>query len=334
MSDNGHGIEIASLRKLIGVQRYVSSKLESVDQLDTVGISTFGFRGEALASLGRVSQLEIISHCSKEWDTWNKVIRGGEVKQNGRSTVQRQVGTTMRVSELFFNQPVRFRHLTLHRSRQEITQERDEIVKLLKMISIMHPTVEIVVRESQTAVAGGGDIVFRTRAPSATDSDPTRSEAMDSWKKTFAHLFGQRCSEQLLKCMVQSSDGCSTSCYTIRGFLSDPSLPGHPTKELQFMYVNGRIMGESTYHAIINGLYKKFWSETRMQTEGGDMISKTRGTLSSTMHHSRRQYPMFILNIECHPGLIDVTFETHKTMMVFQVSHPRNEMSNLNENLS
>lgn len=129
VSDNGPGIPPNELQS-VG-ERYFTSKCRTLADLDTV--TSFGFRGEALASIGEVALLEVHSRygerpgfpspvfrvgelgficCCLEGSTqaYQKIIKGGKVLNYGPSTMphhHQQIGTTVVIRDLFFNLPVR-----------------------------------------------------------------------------------------------------------------------------------------------------------------------------------------------------------------------------------
>lgn len=113
IEDNGHGIPADSFGSL-GV-RFATSKLRNLNQL-LAGPSTYGFRGEALASLAECSVLQISSKARGQFQTWTKVISGGVTLQVGLSTNQRKIhGTVVSVKDFQYNQPVRRKQSQLSR---------------------------------------------------------------------------------------------------------------------------------------------------------------------------------------------------------------------------
>jgi DNA mismatch repair protein MutL len=103
--DNGFGMSREDA--LICIQSHATSKLTSVDDLDT--IATFGFRGEALASIASVSQMTITT---KEPDTnqgWQFVIEAGTITTI--TEVGCNTGTSIEIRELFYNLPARRKFL-------------------------------------------------------------------------------------------------------------------------------------------------------------------------------------------------------------------------------
>jgi len=106
VTDDGSGMNAADLR--LAVQRFATSKISSAEDLATV--STMGFRGEALPSIGAVAQLQITTRQPDAAEGRRIVVRGGEVA--AEETVAAPVGTDVEVTRLFFNTPARakFRH--------------------------------------------------------------------------------------------------------------------------------------------------------------------------------------------------------------------------------
>ena len=104
--DNGHGIGAGEIE--LAFSRFATSKI--TDDSDLAGISTLGFRGEALPSIASVSIVEIVSRSSGEESGTRLLLEYGEIRV--REGVGVPVGTTVRVRELFSNVPARRRFLS------------------------------------------------------------------------------------------------------------------------------------------------------------------------------------------------------------------------------
>lgn len=105
ISDNGSGIEKDDME--LAFERHATSKIRSAEDLHT--INSFGFRGEALASVASVAEVEMVSR-QVDQDVGNKlVIRGGNVID--RMEIGCNKGTIMTVRDLFYNTPVRYKFL-------------------------------------------------------------------------------------------------------------------------------------------------------------------------------------------------------------------------------
>jgi DNA mismatch repair protein MutL len=103
VNDNGSGIASDDLTR--AVERYGTSKIHAVDDIER--IATYGFRGEALASIAQVSQLEI--ETSDGTSGSHITVHGGVI--NGTVASCRSQGTRVTVTDLFYNLPVRAKFL-------------------------------------------------------------------------------------------------------------------------------------------------------------------------------------------------------------------------------
>ena len=105
VTDNGKGIGQDDLE--IAFERHATSKIRSADDLDTV--TSMGFRGEALASIAAISNVEMISKTQEQETGYRIVVEGGDILE--REEVGCQTGTSITVRNLFFNTPVRYKFL-------------------------------------------------------------------------------------------------------------------------------------------------------------------------------------------------------------------------------
>ncbi len=123
VSDDGAGMTRADLD--LAVERHATSKLDGDDLLQ---ISTLGFRGEALPSIGAVARLTITSHHAFEPNAWGIAVDGGtksEVKPAALSQ-----GTRVEVRDLFYATPARLKFLKSDRTEAEAVRE---VVRRLAM---------------------------------------------------------------------------------------------------------------------------------------------------------------------------------------------------------
>ena len=105
ITDNGSGIAKDDLE--IAFERHATSKIRNASDLDTV--TSMGFRGEALASIAAIANVELVSK-TKEQDVGYKiVVEAGNVLE--KEEVGCQVGTSITVNNLFLNTPVRYKFL-------------------------------------------------------------------------------------------------------------------------------------------------------------------------------------------------------------------------------
>jgi DNA mismatch repair protein MutL len=130
VSDDGSGMSAEDVP--LALARHGTSKITRAS--DLVGVSTFGFRGEALPAIASVSQLEIQTAAADGEGTSIRVA-GGKVAPP--SQVSRRRGTTVSVSQLFYNVPARLKFLRSARS------EWRSAVEALTALALTQPGVRI-----------------------------------------------------------------------------------------------------------------------------------------------------------------------------------------------
>ena len=107
VEDDGHGVDQASFGSL--AVRHATSKLHDLKKLSS-GVTTLGFKGEAMASMADMSLLQIISKAKGSFETHMKLLKAGKVVKQGLANEQRQkTGTTVCLKDFMFNQPVKRR---------------------------------------------------------------------------------------------------------------------------------------------------------------------------------------------------------------------------------
>ncbi len=131
VKDDGLGIHPEDIDKVI--LEHATSKIRSVEDLSH--LQTYGFRGEALSSIAKVSRMVISSRFYTEDKGRNIKVEGGIVKE--KKTVGMPVGTRVEVFDLFYNLPARLKFL-----RSEDT-ERSRVIKIFKEYAIARPDVHL-----------------------------------------------------------------------------------------------------------------------------------------------------------------------------------------------
>lgn len=210
--DDGSGMTREDVE--LAPRNFSTSKISDADDLER--ISTYGFRGEALASISAVSRFELISSDSTKGEGWRIRIEGKEPVERGPAPHPR--GTTVRVQDLFFNTPARKRFL-----KSSIT-ERKRILETILAFALILPEVEI------HYIDDGRHVLDLLPAP--------------SWRERIAAVLGSTTMRQMVE--VESVDGP----MRVRGFVS---LPSHTrgNRFSQFFFVNNRAVRERTLvHAL------------------------------------------------------------------------------------
>jgi DNA mismatch repair protein MutL len=131
--DNGSGIQQQDLP--LALSRHATSKIDSLDDLE--GVSTLGFRGEALASIAAVSRLSLTTNTTGDiTQGWQVTVAGGDMRPEVKPSPHAR-GTTVEVRDLFYNTPARRKFLRTDKT------ELSRIEEVVRKVSLSHPYVDI-----------------------------------------------------------------------------------------------------------------------------------------------------------------------------------------------
>ena len=149
ITDNGSGIAEDDLR--FAFERHATSKIRTAEDLESV--KSMGFRGEALASIAAISHIELITRTAEEFMGNKIIVEGGDIIEQEETGAQK--GTTIIVSNLFYNTPVRYKFLK--KDYTELGYIEDAVTR----IALANPNVAIKLsNENKTILQtnGNGDI--------------------------------------------------------------------------------------------------------------------------------------------------------------------------------
>jgi DNA mismatch repair protein MutL len=213
--DDGHGIP--ALEAELAFERYATSKLKSIDDLS--GISTLGFRGEALRSIAAVSQVTMVTRAESEAVGNLLRLEGGQLVL--RETTGGTPGTVVTVENLFYNTPARLKFM-----RSAMTESR-YISELVASYAMAYPRVRF-------SLLQDGRKVFQ-------------SKGSGSLYDVLVDVYGLEIAQQMLE--VQE-DSVGSTCVSVTGFVSGPLLHRSSSRNLT-MLVNGRWVRDRVIsHAI------------------------------------------------------------------------------------
>ena len=146
VSDNGKGIQKDDME--IAFERHATSKIRQASDLDT--IKSMGFRGEALASIAAIANVEMVSKYKDEQVGNRVVVEAGKVLEFEETGCP--VGTSITVKNLFFNTPVRYKFL-----RKDFT-EAGYIEDVITRIALVNPDIAIkLVNTGKTVIQTSGN---------------------------------------------------------------------------------------------------------------------------------------------------------------------------------
>ena len=213
--DNGHGIPSNDLPK--AVERYSTSKIRTID--DLFQINTFGFRGEALASIASVSEFKIVSS-QEDQEGAVITIQNGECSPITPSPMV--TGTQITIRNLFYNTPARRKFLKSPRI------ELRQIIKSLKQAALSHPEVN-----------------FKLIA----DNKEILNVTSESLQERIASLFDPTYQENLLPVHLDKSE------YSFSGYIGNLNLI-RSRPEDQFIYLNRRFIKNRLLNSAVYSGYK------------------------------------------------------------------------------
>ncbi|HEY9135797.1 MAG TPA: DNA mismatch repair endonuclease MutL [Pseudomonadales bacterium] len=139
--DNGTGIYKEGL--MLSLERHATSKIKELDDLE--GVSSLGFRGEALASIASVSRLTLVSSTTDDGQGWSVRAEGQNMDAVMKPAAHGR-GTSVEVRDLFFNTPARRKFL-----RTEKT-EFNHLEEVVKRLALSHMHIAFQLRHNQRTV--------------------------------------------------------------------------------------------------------------------------------------------------------------------------------------
>ncbi|MGL4720205.1 MAG: DNA mismatch repair endonuclease MutL [Kluyvera intermedia] len=258
--DNGCGIKKDELA--LALARHATSKIASLDDLEA--IVSLGFRGEALASISSVARLTLTSRTAEQPEAWQAYAEGRDQAVTVKPAAH-PVGTTLEVLDLFYNTPARRKFM-----RTEKT-EFNHIDEIIRRIALARFDVSFNLTHNGKAIRQ-----YRAVAEGA------------SKERRLGAICGVPFLEQALAIEWQHGD------LALHGWVADPKNTTTALAEIQYCYVNGRMMRDRLInHAIRQACEDKL---------GAD------------------QQPAFVLYLEIDPHQVDVNVHPAKHEVRFHQS--------------
>ena len=218
--DNGAGIPHSELA--MALARHATSKIASLDDLEA--IVSLGFRGEALASISSVSRLTLTSRTADQSEAWQAYAEGRDMTVTVKPAAHPQ-GTTLEVLDLFYNTPARRKFM-----RTEKT-EFTHIDEIVRRIALARFDIAI-------SLSHNGKLVRQYRGV----SDESQRE------RRLGAICGTTFMAHALRIEWQHDD------LSLRGWVADPE-GARQLSELQYCYVNGRMMRDKLINHAIRQAY-------------------------------------------------------------------------------
>jgi len=232
VTDDGHGIAPEDLP--LALARHATSKIDGTDLLN---IASFGFRGEALPSLGAVGRLTIRSRVAGGEGAQIAVSGGtlGEVRPVALSG-----GTAVELRDLFHATPARLKFLRSDRA------EAQAIGDVVKRLAMAEPFVGVTLRD----VSGGGEgrVIFR--------ADAETGDLFDALAGRLARVLGREFAENALRIEAEREG------HVLTGYAALPTY-SRGAAVAQYLFVNGRPVRDKLLIGALRAAYMDFLSRDR-----------------------------------------------------------------------
>ena len=217
VTDNGKGIAQDDLE--IAFERHATSKIRTASDLNT--ITSMGFRGEALASIAAISNVEMISKTGGQDIGYRITLEAGNVLE--KEEVGCQTGTSIIVRNLFFNTPVRYKFL-----KKDYT-ESGYVEDAITRIALVHPEIAIkLINTGKTIIQtnGNGDL-----------------------KSVIYSIYGKDVANAIMEVSYKYED------IEIKGAIGKPEV-ARSNRSNQLFFVNKRFIKDKTLSAATEQAYK------------------------------------------------------------------------------
>ena len=217
ITDNGKGILKDDLH--LAIERHATSKLRQIEDLEK--IDSFGFRGEALASIASISKMTIISKTEKDVTANKIIIEAGEITEFTEDVGK--TGTTIIIEKLFFNVPVRYKFL-----KNDVTEFK-HIKSAIEKIAISNPHVSV-------KLINNGKEVLKTSGNGKLED-------------VIYVLFGKKISQNLVKVEYKENG------IEITGFVGNTTIAVDSRKD-ELFFLNKRYIQNKTLYSSADEAFK------------------------------------------------------------------------------
>jgi DNA mismatch repair protein MutL len=222
--DNGCGMSRSDA--ILALQRHATSKIRSAD--DLFSICTLGFRGEALPSIASVSRFTLTTKPIDEESGTRLVVEGGEIVEAEEVAVRD--GTTMEVSELFYNTPARLKFL------KSTPTEVSRTVEVVGHLAVAYPAVAFRLRN-------GSSEIFST---------PGTGEPLAA----LAAVWGRDTARKLIPILHEATG------LRVSGHIATPDIT-RPGRSHELFYVNRRPIKSRLLGHALEEAYRALTPESR-----------------------------------------------------------------------
>ena len=230
VTDNGKGIGSDDIKTAF--LPHATSKIKTADDLTLV--SSLGFRGEALASIAAVSEVEVLTKTADEISGIRYVINGG--KEEANEPIGTPEGTTFVVRNIFYNTPARKKFL-----KTPATEGR-YVGEVMEHMAVSHPEIAF-------KFILNGLVKLQTMGNG-------------SLKDVLFYIYGKETTANIIPVNNPDADGELVNGLSVRGYIGKPSLT-RGNKEYENYFINGRFIKNKVITRAIEDAYKSFLMQHR-----------------------------------------------------------------------
>ena len=218
--DDGYGMNAEDAK--LAFRRHATSKIKKAN--DLFALRTLGFRGEALPSIAAVSKVQLITRTEDDLKGTKLKVVGGEIKEEESYGCRK--GTNIRVRDLFFNTPVRYKYL------KQTSTEIGHISNIINRLSLAYPEISF-------SLEHNGRNILET-------------SGSDNLLDVIFNIYGRKVAKNMIE--VDYED----QYMKLQGYVSKPTVTRTSRKHQSF-FVNGRfiksnLMGKAlkeAYHTLL-----------------------------------------------------------------------------------
>ena len=230
VTDNGKGIGSDDVKTAF--LPHATSKIKTADDLTLV--SSLGFRGEALASIAAVSEVEVLTKTADEISGIRYVINGG--KEEANEPIGTPEGTTFVVRNIFYNTPARKKFL------KSAATEGRYVGEVMEHMAVSHPEIAF-------KFILNGQVKLQTMGNG-------------SLKDVLFYIYGKETTANIIPLNNPDVDGELVNGLSVRGYIGKPSLT-RGNKEYENYFINGRFIKNKVITRAIEDAYKSFLMQHR-----------------------------------------------------------------------
>ncbi|KAF9929094.1 DNA mismatch repair protein [Linnemannia zychae] len=286
VSDNGDGITSTDMAR-IGT-RYATSKCSTLQDLNH--ITTYGFRGEAMAAITEMALVDIVSRPKEQEHVYSTIFKGGDRLFCGPSSKCPRFnhGTTISVRDLFYKFPVRQRYWS-DATPSKIETELEKVKRVVETLAMVAPEISF------------------TLIDISRDSKIFSCRQVDSLLRRITTILGLSIASSLS--FVKSSREID-QVYQLSGYISTQA---HYNRMCQYIFLNQRPVQCENLRKLVVYLFQ----QSSFATDSVAYSQQTSAQLQD-VRRSKERHPIFILILTCPTSEYDLCADPSKVTIQFE----------------